>query len=194
MQNQTTRRLRGLTLAALLVVLASPLACSKNGTPTGPSPVTTSPAPPAPAPSTGPTDTEVQALVDLVNNHRRSRGLPEFVWDDRVAAVALAHSQDMVDRNFYGHVNPDGEGPNDRLREAGIEYAWWAENYCYGFSTASAAFTWWMNSPPHRANLESTNVTHHGIGKVGNVWTHDFIKPKNVTTGVEMSSGAPIVP
>lgn len=194
MQNQTTRRLRGLTLAALLVVLASPLACSKNGTPTGPSPVTTSPAPPAPAPSTGPTDTEVQALVDLVNNHRRSRGLPEFVWDDRVAAVALAHSQDMVDRNFYGHVNPDGEGPNDRLREAGIEYAWWAENYCYGFSTASAAFTWWMNSPPHRANLESTNVTHHGIGKVGNVWTHDFIKPKNVTTGVEMSSGDPIVP
>lgn len=188
MQNQTLRRLRAITLAALFAVLATPLACSKIDTPTGPSPLGATLTPPATAPSTGPTDTEVQTLVDLVNNHRRSRGLPALIWDDRVAAVALAHSQDMVDRNFYGHINPDGEGPNDRLREAGIEYSWWAENYCYGFSTASQAFNFWMNSPPHRANLESTAITHQGVGKVGNVWTQDFIKPKNLTTGVEMSS------
>ena len=166
------------------------MACSDGGSPLGPSSAVTTPAPPAPIPLSGVTDSEILSLINLVNSHRTSRGLPPLAWDSRVAEVAQAHSQDMVDRDFYGHVNPDGEGPNDRLREAGIEYLWWAENYCYGFSTAAAAFNWWLNSPSHRANLESTNVTHHGIGKVGNVWTHDFIKPKT-TTGVEMALTSP---
>jgi uncharacterized protein YkwD len=194
MHRRTTHLLRGVQSAALVLAVLLPVACADNDSPMGPSPALTSPAPPAPTPLSGATESEVLSLINLVNTHRLSRGLPALVWDSRVAAVAEAHSQDMIDRNFYGHINPDGEGPNDRLREAGIEYLWWAENYAYGFSTAAGAFNWWMNSPSHRANLESTNVTHHGIGKVGTVWTHNFIKPKATTTGVETAAIPELTP
>ncbi|HET9253036.1 MAG TPA: CAP domain-containing protein [Candidatus Eisenbacteria bacterium] len=152
--------------------------------------ITTSPAPPAPASVAGPSDPSIQSLVDLVNSHRASRGLHPLAWDERVAAVAQAHSQDMVDRGFYGHVNPDGEGPDERLTEAGIAYTAWGENYCYGFSSASSAFNFWINSGAHRANIENGNFTHHGVGKVGSVWTHVFLRPPNVT-GVELSVTRP---
>ena len=128
--------------------------------------------------------------MSLVNTRRVSVGLSPLVWDDRVAAVALAHSQDMVDRHYYGHINPEGQNAGDRLDEAGIDWWYWGENYCYGFSSATSAYNFWINSGPHRANIESGNFTHHGVGKVGNVWTHVFIKPRTVT-GVELASSDP---
>jgi uncharacterized protein YkwD len=189
MQNPTSELLRRIRMSALALALILPVGCSNHESPTGPSTLSNTPAPPAPAPSSGPSDSEIQSLVDMVNNHRRSIGLSPLVWDDRVAEVALAHSQDMVDRNYYSHINPEGQNAGARLREAGIDYTWWAENYCYGFSTASAAFNFWINSPAHKSNIESSNVTHHGVGKVGSVWTHNFIKPRTVTS-VELSSAA----
>jgi uncharacterized protein YkwD len=147
--------------------------------------VSNPPAPPAPAPTSEAADAEVQSFINLVNSHRTQMGLSPLIWDSRVAAVAQANSQDMVDRHYYGHINPDGLGPDDRLDAAGITYSWWGENYCYGFSTASAAYNFWINSAPHRANIENGNFTHHGIGKVGSVWTHVFIRPRTVT-GVEI--------
>ncbi len=34
--------------------------------------------------------------------------------------TAAAHSQDMVDREFFDHVNPDGEDPGERLAKVGL--------------------------------------------------------------------------
>jgi hypothetical protein len=33
--------------------------------------------------------------------------------------VTEAHSQDIIDRDYFAHVNPDGDGPSDRARAAG---------------------------------------------------------------------------
>jgi uncharacterized protein YkwD len=187
MQNTATRLLRGAGISALALALILPVGCSNHDAPTGPSTTTNTPAPPSPAPSSGPSDAEVQSLIDLVNDHRRSRGLNPLVWNDEVAAVAQAHSQDMVDRNYRSHINPEGENCGARLTEAGIERNWWGENLCWGFSNASSAFNFWINSDGHRANIERSNFTHHGVGKVNDVWTHVFIEART-TTGVEFSA------
>jgi uncharacterized protein YkwD len=42
--------------------------------------------------------------------------------------VAAAHSQDMMDRRFFDHFNPDGEGPDDRAVEAGYYTSFVGEN------------------------------------------------------------------
>ncbi|TBX66972.1 CAP domain-containing protein, partial [Flavobacterium silvisoli] len=36
------------------------------------------------------------------------------------------------------------------------------ENVAYNYSTAESAFSAWMNSPTHKANIEG-NFTHFGI-------------------------------
>ena len=134
-------------------------------------------APIAPPPSGGSPDAEVAAFVDLVNDHRGSIGATALIWDDRVAQVALAHSQDMATRGFFSHTNPDGLSPFDRLSAAGISYTTAGENIAYGFSSATSVYQAWMGSSGHRANIENPAYTHHGVGRYGTYWTHLFITP-----------------
>lgn len=123
-------------------------------------------------------DPEVESFVELVNAHRSDVGCPPLQWNSDVGRVAQAHSEDMVDRGFFSHTNPDGKSPFDRLREAGIDYAGAAENIAYGYPTASAVLAGWLNSSGHRANIENCSLTQHGIGLRGTHWTHLFIRPR----------------
>lgn len=137
-------------------------------------PPSSDPAPPA----AGPADPEVRALADLVNRHRRARGLGALAWDPRVADVAAAHSRDMVRRGYFSHKNPDGHTPFDRLLAGGVEYRAAAENIAEGQSSAEQVFESWVSSAGHRRNLENPTHTHHGIGLHQRHWTHILIRPR----------------
>ncbi|MFC6767251.1 CAP domain-containing protein [Natrinema soli] len=105
-----------------------------------------------------------------VNERRAEHGLEPIVWDGTIASVARAHTEDMADRDYFAHRNPDGEGPYDRFQDV--------DNYCPGYGE-NIAKTWldrpvgrpdgdgivrhrtaeglatglvnqWMNSTPHR--------------------------------------------
>jgi uncharacterized protein YkwD len=116
-------------------------------------------------------------VFDLTNAERAKHGLPPFIWDDRLAAAARAHSADMASRGFFAHINPDGLDPFDRMKKAGISYRIAAENIAYGQRTAQAVVTSWMNSPGHRANILHGTLTHLGVGFQGIFWTQKFITP-----------------
>lgn len=122
-------------------------------------------------------DADVALFVDLMNDHHASIGCPPLSWNDGVAAVAQAHSQDMVDRGFFSHTNPDGESPFDRLSGAGISYSRAAENIAWGHPSADAVLSAWLGSAGHRANIENCLLTQHGVGLVDQHWTHVFITP-----------------
>ena len=102
---------------------------------------------------------EVEDLVARINRHRRSIGCGELRWDDRLAAVALRHSQDMARRGFFGHTNPDGRDPFDRMRRAGIRFIAAGENLASGQRTGEETFEGWMESRGHRENLENRIYT-----------------------------------
>ena len=59
-------------------------------------------------------------IHDLVNLQREANGLHPLESHDGIRNVALSHSQDMSERDFYSHISPDGVGPDERLRESGI--------------------------------------------------------------------------
>lgn len=167
----------------LLVLLALVFpACENSNAPTAPSGGS-----PAPAPAPGPTNPTAAEFVTLVNQHRASLGLGILTWHAEAAGVGQTHSQDMVNRGFFSHINPDGETPWDRLAEAGITYTTAGENIAYGYATASAVLAAWLSSPGHKANIENPNFTHHGIGLVGTYWTHVFIKPATSPTAGALS-------
>ena len=151
---------------ALVLGLAAALAACDGSGPSAPG----TPEPPA-------LTAEVDAFVSAMNSHRVSLGCPELAWNDDVAQVAEAHSQDMVDREYFSHTSPEGDSPFDRLTEAGISYSSAAENLAYGFSTGDAVLEAWLNSAGHRANIENCTLTEHGVGLEGTHWTHLFIRP-----------------
>ena len=122
-------------------------------------------------------DPELLLFVDLMNDHRESIGCPRLVWNDNVASVAQEHSEDMIDRDFFAHTNPDGDSPFDRLQNAGVPYSSGAENIAWGYHTAAAVLDGWLNSAGHKANIENCSLTEHGVGLHQSHWTHLFIRP-----------------
>lgn len=122
------------------------------------------------------TDPEVAEFTEAMNAHRETVGCAPLTWNAAVAAVAEAHSRDMMERGFFSHTNPDGEDPFDRLSAAGISWSGGAgENIAYGTSDGTTVLGLWLNSPGHRANIENCGYTHHGVGLVSGHWTHVFL-------------------
>lgn len=119
----------------------------------------------------------VTSFVEQMNAHRESVGCTALVWSSAVAAVAQAHSEDMVARDFFSHTNPDGASPFDRLATAGIAFSRAGENIAFGYPTAEAVLAGWLGSSGHRANIENCSFTEHGVGLDGTYWTHVFIRP-----------------
>ena len=136
-----------------------------------------------PAEDTGsePADTVAayeQEVFDLVNQIREENGLEPFVYNETLAGTARAHSQDMIDRNFFSHTNPDGEDPFDRMRDNGLSFSMAAENIAAGQRTPEEVVESWMNSEGHRANIlggcEELGVGLALGGSYGYYWTQCF--------------------
>jgi uncharacterized protein YkwD len=116
-----------------------------------------------------------------INGHRTSIGLGTLTLDESISAQARQHSQDMADGKVpFGH-----DGFSDRVsaiqKSITIDSA--GENVAFnsGFADpATNAVTGWLNSPPHKANIEGGfDVT--GIGIVQNssgvyYFTQIFVK------------------
>ena len=136
-----------------------------------------------PAEDTGsePADTVAayeQEVFDLVNQIREENGLEPFVYNETLAETARAHSQDMIDRDFFDHYNPDGKSPFDRMRDNGLSFSMAAENIAAGQRTPGEVVESWMNSEGHRANILG-NCEELGVGlalggSYGYYWTQCF--------------------
>jgi uncharacterized protein YkwD len=132
-------------------------------------------------------------IHDLINRQRKAENLKALQFDERLARIARAHSEDMARRHFFSHVNPDGKDPTARGKLAGYTcrkvYRGYsteglAENIFQGnlynrvrISGNQRSYDWntaedlarqgvkgWMNSPGHRRNILENNYTQTGIG------------------------------
>ena len=126
---------------------------------------------------------EESELIDFINAERLSHGLGSVRPSNVLMQVARAHSQDMIDRDFFDHVNPDGWGPRERLDKAGYNWMTYGENIGGGYTSAELMSNGWMNSSGHRANMLNPELTQIGVGYVaggfyGHYWTALFATPQ----------------
>lgn len=92
--------------------------------------------------------------------------------------VAEAHSQDMIDDNFFDHVNTEGDDWNDRASAAGYPLEV-AENLAIRATTGTIDVTvetiamhqGLFESPGHRVNLLTDGHVEIGVGSVTGTWT-----------------------
>lgn len=118
-------------------------------------------------------------IFQLTNEVRTRRGLQPLKWDDSLAELAKAHCEDMIERGFVSHDNPDGESPFDRMKKAGIRYQYAGENIAAGSASPALALEGWMTSDQHRSNLLNPDFTYIGIsvvrgGAYGIYWVQEF--------------------
>lgn len=135
-------------------------------TPTpAPTPVPTPPTTPASNPSGLPTALTAmeQQMVSLVNQERSKQGLKPLEVDMRLVKAARMKSQDMISKNYVGHISPTYGSPFDMMKSMGITYQVAGENIA-GAGTVDRAHTNLMNSAGHRANILYSSYTKVGIG------------------------------
>jgi uncharacterized protein YkwD len=70
----------------------------------------------------------------------------------------------MARYGFFGHTDPWGRGPGERIALFNSLRWTWGENIAAGFRTGRAACRGWMNSPGHRANILDPDFKRVGGG------------------------------
>jgi uncharacterized protein YkwD len=130
---------------------------------------------------------------DGVNAERVANGLAPLAWLESALPLPRAHSADMAERDYFAHVNPEGEDPSARAERLGIdcpEGAGFGENLAMtalydGILTRTfpdrveTEYDWtsmeevvasivkgWMESPGHRANILEPGYVSHAVGVV----------------------------
>lgn len=120
---------------------------------------------------------EVESMIFAkVNEERSKNGVPPLEYNSTMEHYARIKSQDMGDRGYFDHKNPEGELITAQMQKDGVTYNAWGENIAYIGGTSDAAalanqfMDIWMNSAGHRANILSSNFTSIGVGvyKIGN--------------------------
>ena len=101
--------------------------------------------------------------------------VPGLVENAALRCAARNHSLDMATRNFFGHVNPDGDRARERLDSAGYDATAWGENIAFRQNSPAQVVAGWMGSSGHCANIMSPLFTEIGIGHhPTNRWTQVF--------------------
>ena len=144
-----------------LLLLGSVLLATSCVTKAAPAPA---PAPTAQAKERTDADATLElAIHDLVNAHRRSKGLPPLTLDPRINRLARLHSAAMA----TGKVKVGHDGFRERaklLSQDGPKRV--AENVIWDFGHADPAteiVQGWLKSTHHRENIEGP-YEHTGVG------------------------------
>lgn len=126
-----------------------------------------------PSPGTSPTPAaDLAGAEEIVfqqtNAERAKTGAKALVSDARLNELARSRSEDMVKRNYFDHVTPDGKKVFDMLKEMGFAFSTAGENIAYNSYPLSQSpqrvMTSWMNSSGHKANILNTRYGRIGIG------------------------------
>ncbi len=85
---------------------------------------------------------------------------------------AQLHSQDMNNRRFFDHINPDGLSPLDRMRASGFSPTSWAESIAAGYATPDAALKGLIQDSGvpdlgHRRQLLAIDPAYQGLNQTG---------------------------
>jgi uncharacterized protein YkwD len=113
------------------------------------------------------------ATLCLLNGERADRGLAPLALNDKLAAAALKHTQDMVANQYFAHDGRDGSDVVDRVKATGYipSSGRWTvgENLAWGtgtLATPRGIVNAWMNSTGHRDNILRGDYKEIGFGIV----------------------------
>lgn len=107
-------------------------------------------------------------LFDTVNRIRTQNGVRMLILDTALSNIARSRSTDMVTRNYFSHITPDGRNIFIILNEAGYPWQFAGENIFQcspaANGTENAITSIWMSSPAHRDNILNGTYTEAGVG------------------------------
>jgi uncharacterized protein YkwD len=124
----------------------------------------TGPSAPATDPITrpsSPNDPLENGVIGFVNAIRGENGCGFVADSDRLNGAARFHSSDMVRRNYFSHVTPDGVTLDIRVAEEGFNASIVGENIAKGCNNPTDVVLHWMDNPDDRAVILELQPHQH---------------------------------
>ena len=130
-------------------------------------------------------DTWKSDVFRLVNQERARAGAGPVAWNAALESEALEYACQLIDDDFFAHVNPrTGSTLADRAEQAGYQYWIIGENLAAGQPDPTSVVEAWMNSPEHRENLLNSAFTEMGVavrggGEYNIYWVQELGRPQS---------------
>ncbi len=99
----------------------------------------------------------------LINTYRKKNGLQPVREDPRLMKAAAEHAGDLAAVERVSHYGRDGSDPASRARRSGYTFSNIGENVSAGRASLTEVIQAWIDSAPHRRNLELQPATHFGL-------------------------------
>lgn len=113
----------------------------------------------------GTTKFSASNIIKITNRKRYENGnLAPLKENEKLNFSASKKLEDIINRQYFEHISPDGIGVGDLATEVSYEYITIGENLALGnFSNDEALVGAWMASPGHRANILNIHYTEIGV-------------------------------
>lgn len=135
-------------------------------------------------------NSDQREMLRLVNR-ARSRGrdcgdvtfkaAPALRWNCRLYAAAFAHSQDMIDYDYFDHEGSDGSTVGIRVTKTGYDWRAVGENIAAGYPDNEQVVENLLSSPTHCENIMDPKFRDFGSAVIPteeahyyNYWTQVF--------------------
>jgi uncharacterized protein YkwD len=111
-------------------------------------------------------------LLWKINDIRVANGLAALRPVDEMTTSATYLTGEMFRRGSASHYDSAGRDGGQRLTLLGYNFTSWGEIIGESYANGDASYlwgndemiNWWMNSPPHRANILNPSFTEFGLG------------------------------
>lgn len=134
----------------------------------------------------GDLNTVRSAMLTRVNDARLQAGLQPLVLQAQLNSAAQGHAQDMFDRAYYDHLNPEGLDAFQRIVAKGYQPQLTAENIAKNQFSVDEVMNSWLASPGHLANILTADFVDVGFGLAYGknsagyelLWVQNFGQPR----------------
>ncbi|HJX59050.1 MAG TPA: CAP domain-containing protein [Patescibacteria group bacterium] len=105
-------------------------------------------------------------IIRLTNEKRVQNGLAPLSLNSTLSQAAQAKGADMLNKDYWAHVAPDGTQPWKFFTDFGYRYRYAGENLARDFTNPASAVDAWMASPSHKENLLSPKYKEIGVAVI----------------------------
>jgi len=103
-------------------------------------------------------------IIKEINPVREEQGFLTLQANEKLNKAAQNKAEDMVKKDYFDHISPNGKYPWEWLKEVDYNYAAAAENLAMNASEPKALVRAWLNSPSHAKNILNGYFTEIGVG------------------------------
>ncbi len=127
-------------------------------------------------------------VISQTNKARQENGsLPLLAENQLLDAIAEERLNDMFKNQYFSHYPPSGETYTELATRFGYTYSRLAENIASGvYRNDEKIIDTWMQSPGHRANILSSDVSEIGVAV-----RKGFLKGQETWIGVQIFGRPP---